>query len=82
MLLFFTPPSHPDGETNLTSLPSPRNQSVQGVVPKRPTRTRRTPQYLEDFVFYKSTPQTLSLQGTKKRDRKRDSCAIRHYLLF
>ena len=40
------------------------------------------PQYLEDFVLYKSTPQTLSLQDTKKRDRKRDSCAIRHYLLF
>ena len=33
-------------------------------------------------MLYKSTPQTLSLQGTKKRDRKRDSCAIRHYLLF
>ena len=33
-------------------------------------------------MLNKSTPQTLSLQDTKKRDRKRDSCAIRHYLLF
>ena len=33
-------------------------------------------------MLYKSTPQALSLQDTKKRDRKRDSWAIRHYLLF
>ena len=33
-------------------------------------------------MLYKSSPQTLSLQDTERRDRKRDSCAIRHYLLF
>ena len=29
-----TPPSHPDTDTNLTSLPSPCNQPGQDVVPK------------------------------------------------
>ena len=33
-------------------------------------------------MLYKSTPPTLSSQDTKKRDRKRDNCTIRHYLLF
>ena len=47
-----TLPSHFDTDTNLTSLPSPSNQPDQDVVPKRPTSTRRTPQYLEDFVLY------------------------------
>ena len=47
-----TPPPHPDTDTNLTSLPSSCNQPGQDVVPKRPTNTRRTPQYLEDFVLY------------------------------
>ena len=47
-----TPPSHPDTDTNLTSLPTPCNQPGPGAVHKRPTRTRRTPQHLEHFVLY------------------------------
>ena len=47
-----TLPSHLDTDANLTSLPFPCNQTGQDVVPKRPTRTHRTPQYLEDFVSY------------------------------
>ena len=34
------------------SLLSLSNQPGQDVVPKRPTRTHCTPQYLEDFVLY------------------------------
>ena len=52
-----TPPPHPDTDTNLTSLPSSCKQPGQDVIPKRPARTRRTPQYLEDFVLYQSSPQ-------------------------
>ena len=77
-----TPLSHPDTDTNLTSLPSTCIQPGQDVLPKRLTRTHRTPQYLEVFVLYWHPPPPphpqdpiLTRDQKKKRQEKRQ---LRH----
>lgn len=50
-----TPPSPPKTDTNHRSLLSPCNQPGQDVENTQPTRTCRTPQYVEDFVLYQTT---------------------------
>ena len=70
-----TPPSHPDTDTNLTSLPSPCNQQGQDVVPKWPARTRRTPQYLEDFLLYQFYPSRPCHYERRRKETGKETVA-------
>ena len=66
-----TPLSHPDSDTNLTSLPSKCIQPGQDVLLKRLTRTHRTPQYLEVFVLYWHPPsRPCPYKRREKKTRK------------
>ena len=44
-------------------------------------QNRWSPQYLGDFVVLVCPLKTQSSQAMDKRDRNRDNCAIKHYLL-